>query len=152
MKLFTILSVLILALGLSSCNTYSENQIEEFDQKIQKFIAKGNDKYEKSESGLYYLIEEEGEGDYIKYTDVVSFKYEGKFLSGKPFDHRHRNTPITFPVTKLIEGWKESFMYLKKGGKAKVILPPYLAYGDHALEDIPANTILFFTIEIVDVN
>ena len=152
MKLFSFLSLFILGFIFYSCETYSENQIEEFDQKIQKFIAKGNDTYEKSESGLYYFIEEEGEVDYIKYTDVVSFKYEGKFLSGEPFDNRHRNTPLTFPVSKLIEGWKEAFLYLKKGGKAKIVVPPYLGYGDHKLDDIPANTVLFFTIEIVDVN
>ena len=151
MKLSSFLSILVLAFGFSSCDTYSENQIQDFDQKIQKFTAKGSDKYEKSESGLYYFIQEEGTGDYIKYTDVVSFKYEGKFLSGEPFDNRHRNTPLTFPVSKLIEGWKEAFLYLKKGGKAKIVVPPYLGYGDHKLEDIPANTILYFTIEIVDV-
>ena len=151
MKSHALFSLLILALGFSSCDTYSENQIQDFDKEIQNFISKGTDKYEKSESGLYYLIEEEGEGDYIKYTDVVSFKYEGKFLSGEPFDFRHRNTPLTFQVNKLIEGWKEAFMYLKKGGKAKILVPPYLGYGDHKLDDIPANSVLYFTIEIVDV-
>lgn len=152
MKFIPFASLLCLLLGFSACNTYTEQDKDNFDQKIQKFVAKGTDKYEKSESGLYYAIEKEGEGDYIKYTDMVSFKYEGKFLSGEPFDNRHRNTPLTFQVSQLIEGWKEAFLYLKKGGKAKIIVPPYLGYGDHKLEDIPANSILFFTIEVVDVN
>ncbi len=151
MKIIPFITLLVIALGFSSCDTYSEKEIENFDQEIQKFVAKSTDSFEKSESGMYYFIEEEGEGEYIKFTDVVSFKYEGKFLSGQAFDHRHRRTPVTFQVPQLIEGWKEAFMYLKKGGKAKIILPPYLAYGDHKLEDIPANSILFFTIEIVDV-
>lgn len=152
MKLNLLLSLLLFSVGFSACNTYSDEDKEGFDAKIQKFVAKSTDKYEKSESGMYYSIEKEGEGEYIKFTDQVSFKYEGKFLSGQAFDNRHRNTPLTFQVSQLIEGWKEAFLYLKKGGKAKIILPPYLAYGDHQLEDIPANSILFFTIEVVDVN
>lgn len=152
MKIFSIASLFAILFVFSACNTYSEADKQNFDQQIQKFIAKGSDKYEKSESGLYYHIEKEGEGDYIKFTDRVTFKYEGKFLSGEPFDHRYRRTPITFEVPQLIEGWKEAFMYLKKGGKAKIILPPYLGYGDHQLDDIPANSILFFTVEIVDVH
>ena len=155
MRLFSILTCISITFALNSCGkTYTEADKQEFDQEIQKFISKGNDTYEKSESGLYYLIENEGEaeGEYIKYTDLVSFKYEGKFLSGEPFDNRHRTKPLTFEVSQLIEGWKEAFMYLKKGGKAKIIVPPHLGYGDHQLDDIPANSILFFNIEIVDVN
>lgn len=152
MKFIAFASLLIFVFGFSACNTYTEQDKDNFDKKIQEFVAKGTDKYEKSESGLYYSIENEGEGDYIKFTDMVSFKYEGKFLTGEPFDNRHRNTPLTFQVSQLIEGWKEAFLYLKKGGKAKIIVPPYLGYGDHQLEDIPANSILFFTIEVVDVN
>ena len=151
MKFISIVSLFILSFSFSSCDTYTAQQIDSFDQQIQNFVAKQSETYEKSESGMYYFIEEEGEGEYIKFTDVVTFKYEGKFLTGEAFDHRHRRTPVTFKVTQLIEGWKEAFVYLKKGGKAKIILPPYLAYGDHKLEDIPANSILFFTIEVVDV-
>ncbi len=152
MRLLSYIAFSLILIGLSACgNTYSEKDKQDFDQKIQKFIAKGTDQYEKSESGLYYLIENEGTGEFIKFKDVVSFRYEGKFLSGEPFDNRHRTKPLTFEVSQLIEGWKEAFMYLKAGGKAKIIVPPHLGYGDHPLDDIPPHSILFFTIEIVEV-
>lgn len=141
----------LISLLVTSCKTYSEEEVQSFDKMIQKFVMKSGLNYEKSESGLYYLIEKEGEGEYIKFTDEVSFRYTGKLLSGKTFDGRYKRTPITFEVSKLIEGWKEGMMYLKKGGKAKLIVPPTLGYGENQLPDIPANSILYFDIEVVDV-
>ena len=141
----------LISLLVTSCKTYSEEEVQGFDKTIQKFVMKSGLNYEKSESGLYYLIEKEGEGEFIKFTDEVSVRYTGKLLSGKTFDGRYKRTPITFEVSKLIEGWKEGMMYLKKGGKAKLIVPPTLGYGDNQLPDIPANSILYFEIEVVDV-
>lgn len=140
-----------ISLLVTSCKTYSEEEVQGFDKAIQKFVMKSGLNYEKSESGLYYLIEKEGEGEFIKFTDEVSFRYTGKLMSGKTFDGRYKRTPITFEVSKLIEGWKEGMMYLKKGGKAKLIVPPTLGYGENQLPDIPANSILYFEIEVVDV-
>lgn len=142
---------MILSVAISGCKTYSEEDKSGFDKKIEQFISKSDRKYERSESGLYYSIEKEGEGEFIKYTDEVSFTYVGKFLSGQTFDGKNKRTPITFEVSKLIEGWKEAFMYLKKGGKAKLIVPPTLGYGDHDLDDIPPHSILVFDVEITDV-
>jgi FKBP-type peptidyl-prolyl cis-trans isomerase FkpA len=51
----------------------------------------------------------------------------------------------------LIEGWKEGMMYLKPGGKIKLIVPPYLGYGDYKLEKVPPHSILYFEIEVIDV-
>lgn len=149
-KVFSIFSLIVTVL-ISGCATYSEEEKSGFDKKIEQFVAKSDVAYERSESGLYYFIEEEGEGEYIKFTDEVSFTYVGKFLSGQTFDGKNKRTPVTFKVSQLIEGWKEAFMYLKKGGKAKLILPPTLGYGDHDLNDIPPHSILYFEVEIVDV-
>lgn len=147
-KIFSILAVILV---VTACKTYSEEEKAGFDQKIQAYVAKSGVNYERSESGLYYFIEKEGEGEYIKFTDEVSFTYTGKFLDGKTFDGKNKRTPITFEASKLIEGWKEGFSYLKKGGKAKLIIPPTLGYGDHDLPDIPPHSILVFEVEIVDV-
>lgn len=146
-----ILPILAMLLALAACKTYSEEDKAGFDKKIERYIAKSGIPYERSESGLYYFIEQEGEGEFIKFTDEVSFTYVGRLLSGKPFDGKHKRTPLTFEVSKLIEGWKEAFTYLKKGGKAKLIIPPTLGYGDHDLTDIPPHSILLYDLEIVDV-
>ncbi len=145
------LSLLILFVAFSSCQTYSDSDLSTFDEKIQKFIKKSKIKYQKSESGLYYFIENEGEGDFVKLTDEVSFTYEGKLLDGTVFDGENKRKPIKFQVSKLIQAWQETMLYLKKGGKAKIISPPQLGYGDYDLEDIPKNSILVFELEVVDV-
>lgn len=142
----------LLALSVSSCQTYSEEDKSSFDQKIQAYIKKSKVKYEKSESGLYYYIEQEGEGDFIKYKDEVSIIYEGRLLNGQVVDGAHTKEPLTYEVSKFIAAWKEALLYVKKGGKLKLIAPPHLGYGDNELEDIPKNSILVFDLEVLDVN
>ncbi|NRA11127.1 MAG: FKBP-type peptidyl-prolyl cis-trans isomerase [Crocinitomicaceae bacterium] len=146
----TILSLVLLVLCVSSCGTYSDEQMKEFDTKIQSYLKKNNIECLKSSSGLYYKIIEEGEGRKIQYTDVVSFKYSGRLLNGKLFDDR--KDPVTFEVSKLIGCWKEIMLNLKPGGKAFLVSPPQLGYGTNNLDDIPKNSILVFEMEVVSVN
>lgn len=136
---------------LSACKTYSEEDKTTFDQKIEKYIAGSKRKYEKSETGLYYAIEKPGTGEFIKYTDEVTFMYTGRLLSGQVFDQKFSRKPVTFRVSELIQGWQEAMLYMKKDGKAHLIVPPQLGYGDYELDHIPPNSVLVFDIEITDV-
>jgi FKBP-type peptidyl-prolyl cis-trans isomerase FkpA len=141
----------IASLALTSCKTYSEEDKKTLDTKIETYLKKDKTHYQKSESGLYYFIEKEGEGAFIKFTDEIEINYQGKLLNGQIFDGEHKKNPIKFKVADLIEGWKEGMLYLKKGGKAKLIIPPYLGYGDYDLEKIPPHSVLVFEIEVLDV-
>lgn len=141
----------IATLALTACKTYSEDDKKTLGNKIESYLKKDKTKYQKSESGLYYHIEKEGEGEFIKFTDEISINYQGKLLNGQIFDGEHKKNPISFKVADLIEGWKEGMLYLKKGGKAKLIIPPYLGYGDYDLEKIPPHSVLIFEVEVVDV-
>lgn len=148
-------NLLILFLGLAvvciaGCKTYSDGDLKTFDEQIQSYITKEKlDSLERSESGMYYRILSEGDGDPILYTDLVSFKYTGSLLDGTVFDRQ--TEPISFQVNELIGAWREIMSYLKPGGKAFLIAPPQLGYGDQNLDDIPANSILIFEIEVVEV-
>ena len=144
-----IIFLAILVVTLFSCNTYSDNQIEDFDTEIKTYIKKNKIEYESSVSGLYFKIKEEGDGDYIQAKDVVSFTYKGTFLNGEVFDEQ--TSPVEFGVVELIAAWKEIMYKLKVGGKASLICPPQLGYGNHDLDDIPANSILLYQIEIINV-
>ncbi len=148
MKLKSLFFVFLIAF-ISACSTYSEEQLKDFEAKIEAFAKKKNLKMERSETGLYYQILEEGEGKSILYNDFVSFKYTGKLLNGTTFDKK--NTPVEFQVSKLIAAWQEIMTLLKPGGKAKLIVPPQLGYGDTELEAIPENSILYFEMEVVSV-
>lgn len=143
------LSFLFLLLVVSSCGTYSEENKKTFDTEIQKYIKKNKLDMEYSPSGLYYRIIEEGEGDYILYNDLVAFEYTGTLLDGTQFDKSEG--AVEFKVNQLIAAWKETMSMLKPGGKAEIIAPPQLGYGDKELDDIPENSILHFQIEVKSV-
>lgn len=148
----SIFPVFLLSLFVfTACKTYTEEDKQSFDQEINTFASKKGKTFKKSESGLYYCILEEGEGEFIKFTDEVSFTYKGSLLNGRVFDQKFERKPVTFEVKDLIEGWKEGMMYLKKGGKALLIVPPHLGYGDYELDAIPPHSILYFEMEIIDV-
>ena len=139
----------LLFLLLTSCSTYSDQEIKDFDSKISSHIKRNKLKFIKSSSGLYYHLKKNGEGKFILYTDSVSITYSGFLLNGKPFDNQ--KNPITFAVRDLIAGWKEVLLMCKKGSEVQMILPPSIAYGDHKLDNIPQNSILKFNMKVWEV-
>jgi len=123
----------------------------DFSPEIKKYIAKNNIKgMKETESGLFISIENEGTGEKVKITDFLTLTYSGYLLNGEKFDGKDEPTAFPFPVSQLIPGWQEGIPMLGKGGKAKLIIPPYLGYGEHAQGPIPANSVLVFDIEIFD--
>jgi peptidylprolyl isomerase len=105
-------------------------------------------------SGLKYAIISEGEGNKIMANNVVTVHYSGYLEDGTLFDSSvERDEPIQFVVGQgqVIPGWDEGMMLLKKGAKARFIIPPQLGYGELELEKIPSNSTLIFDTEVVDV-
>ena len=143
------LGLIILLLTFSGCKTYSDDELSSFDKQIETYLKKNNIECQRSSSGLYYNIINEGEGRTIQFKDVVSFKYTGKLLDGTTFDKKTK--PIEYKVEQLIGAWKEIMLELKEGGEAYLISPPQLGYGTHDLDDIPPNSILIFEIEVIEV-
>jgi FKBP-type peptidyl-prolyl cis-trans isomerase FkpA len=139
----------LLFLLLTSCSTYSDQEIQDFDSKISSYIKKNKLKFIKSSSGLYYHLKKNGEGKFILYTDSVSITYSGFLLNGKRIDFQ--KAPVKFAVRDLIAGWKEVLLMCKKGSEVQMILPPSIAYGDHKLDNIPQNSILKFDMKVWDV-
>ena len=105
-------------------------------------------------SGLKYAIISQGEGPAVEAGKVVTVNYSGYLMDGTLFDSSvERDEPIQFVVGQgqVIPGWDEGFLLLKKGDKARFIIPPQLGYGEMQLEKIPANSTLIFDTEIVDI-
>jgi FKBP-type peptidyl-prolyl cis-trans isomerase len=144
------ISLLILFAVLSACSTYSEDDLKGFDEKIQDYLKTEKIECEKSSSGMYFKILEQGEGRKIQFTDRVVFKYKGELLDGTVFDDQ-REEAVEFDVKDLIGAWKEIMLDLNEGGKAYLVAPPNLGYGTHDLDDIPKNSILVFNMEVVEV-
>ena len=123
--------------------------------KIKTMLAdyKGNKlaNLKKSASGLEYVIIEQGTGAAIKEGDSVPTSYYGvRKADGFMFDNSYdRGGPSPFTVGGLIPGFNEGMKLLNRGGKALLIIPSKLGYGDKgAGNDIPANADLVFYIEM----
>ncbi len=124
---------------------------EEWLAKIEK--QRG---VKKTESGLLYKIEEEGDmsAKPTSLEDVVKVHYEGTTRTGKVFDSSYkRNAPIDFALNRVIKGWGEGLQLVGKGGKITLWIPSELAYGERgAGADIGPNEALCFVVELLDVN
>ena len=107
---------------------------------------------EKSASGLIYTSIKEGAGKQPKPTDVVKVHYTGTLTDGKVFDSSvKRGQPVDFPLNQAIPCWGEGVSKMKVGGKAKIVCPASLAYGDAGRPPIiPGGAALTFEIELLD--
>jgi FKBP-type peptidyl-prolyl cis-trans isomerase FkpA len=142
--------ILTIALVLVSCTTYSDEEIQEFDEQIEVYLKKQKLSYSRSEDGLYYRIENAGKGRKIQYNDSVLISYKGSLLDGKIVDYQ--KTPIWFAVKDLISGWKQGLTMVSKEAELKLIVPPQLGYGAHELESIPKNSILIYELKVFDIH
>jgi peptidylprolyl isomerase len=108
-----------------------------------------------TDSGLQYIEIEEGSGPSPQEGDIVSVHYVGTLEDGTEFDSSHsRGKPIQFSLGRgmVIPGWEEGIALMKEGGKAKLIIPPELAYGERGAGGvIPPNATLTFEVELVSV-
>jgi FKBP-type peptidyl-prolyl cis-trans isomerase FkpA len=107
----------------------------------------------KTESGLVFLPLKEGAGESPAPTDKVKVNYLGTFIDGTEFDSSYkRNQPAEFVLNQVIKGWTEGLQMMKPGGKARLVCPPALAYGDRgAGATIPPNATLVFEVELVEI-
>jgi peptidylprolyl isomerase len=108
-----------------------------------------------TDSGLQYMEIEEGSGPAPQQGDIVSVHYRGTLEDGTEFDNSHeRGEPIHFALGRgqVIPGWDEGVALMKRGGKAKLTIPPELAYGERGAGGvIPPNATLVFEVELVSI-
>lgn len=105
-----------------------------------------------TESGMVYKMLEEGTGASPAATDRVQVHYVGTLRDGTVFDSsRERGEPATFALNQVVPCWTEGVQRMKEGGKAKLVCPPDLAYGDRPAGSIPPGSTLIFEVELLDV-
>lgn len=142
----------ILLFQLISCNTYTEEEKENFNETAAKFARSKNWKFKESESGLCIQQIKEGDGtELVKSTSEVTISYKGSLKNGLVFDKSNSNKPLVADLRGLIGGMQEGLLNQKKGAKLRLIIPPQLGYGSEEMDKIPANSILIFEIELLDV-
>jgi len=137
-------------------------------QAIEDEIDAAYPEATKTASGLRYIIETIGDGPKPELGQVVRVDYAGYLMDGTLFDssikevaqaggtydeRREPYEPLPMqygPMARVIDGWKEGIQLLNVGGKAKLIIPPYLGYGARGAGGvIPPNASLVFDVEAV---
>lgn len=109
-------------------------------------------KEEKTASGIAITTLKEGTGANPKASDTVKVHYRGTLENGNEFDSSYkRGQPATFPLNRVIPCWTEGVQKIKVGGKAKLVCPSNLAYGNQNVPGIPPNSTLIFEVELLEI-
>jgi FKBP-type peptidyl-prolyl cis-trans isomerase len=106
-----------------------------------------------TDSGLLYMVLEEGSGSKPTINDIVRVHYEGALTNGTVFDSSYaRDEPEEIPLNMVIPGWAEGIMLMNVGSKYRLYIPSSMAYGERgAGQIIPPFSTLIFTVELLDI-
>ncbi|CAN5514783.1 hypothetical protein BH10BAC4_BH10BAC4_06300 [soil metagenome] len=117
---------------------------------IDAYLTQKNIVAQHGESGLRYVITQQGNGEKPSMSSTVKVNYKGSLMTdGTIFDQSE--APIEFPLGNLIQGWQIGFQLLSTGRKATLYIPSSLGYGANgAPPNIPANANLVFEVELID--
>ncbi|MFY0642918.1 MAG: FKBP-type peptidyl-prolyl cis-trans isomerase [Bacteroidia bacterium] len=151
LKSLPILILLLSGVVLSSC---SKEQLEKDTNKIEKYLKKNDLTAEKTDDGIYYIIDVIGAGDHPKITDEVKVHYRGYTLKDDVFDSSYdRGEPSSFPLDRVIEGWQLGIPLFKEGGKGKLFIPSELGYGNNPppFSGIGVDEVLIFDVELIEI-
>lgn len=132
----------------------AEKQVGIDDKILQDYIKANKLKVKKTASGLYYVIDQAGNGKHATAADKVKVHYKGTLVDGTKFDSSYdRNQPIDFPLANVIKGWTEGIPLLEEGGKGKLLIPSGLAYGQNPPPGSPIkpNSVLIFEVELLEI-
>lgn len=104
----------------------------------------------------------QGTGATVAKTDTVTVNYLGEVYQGaKPFDQSYVNVPktataparkaapATFPLSQVVQGWTLGLTGVKVGSRVLLQIPPVLGYGGKAQANIPANSTLYFVVDVI---
>lgn len=150
-KIITLLICSIIILGSSCKKKLShEEQMEKDQEIIEKYISDNGLDAQKTSSGLHYVVDDLGTGNFPNSNDDVTVRYKGYFTDGAVFDQSN-SEGITFNLQQVIVGWTEGIPKFKEGGNGILIIPSALAYGPDGNSSIPPNTVLVFDVSLLEI-
>ncbi|SEN13599.1 FKBP-type peptidyl-prolyl cis-trans isomerase FkpA [Mucilaginibacter gossypiicola] len=97
-------------------------------------------------SGVYYKIVTQGTGTKPSASSTVKVTYTGMLLNGTKFAS---NSTVTQSLSGFIAGWQSGLLYLQTGGRIILVIPSRDGYGNTAQDNIPKNSVLVFTIDLL---
>ena len=134
----------------------AENQkrLEEEPARIEKFVKDHNVQVTPTETGVYYLEITKGTGPIVDIGDMVSIHYNLYNIEDKLIETSYGAEPMQFIYGRgeMVPGIEEALEYMRVGGKATIIVPSTMGFGDVAIDkELPANSTVVFDIELIDV-
>jgi len=152
----------------STMETTGQEYKDREQSGIQTYLDQHNISAIPSESGLYFIEIEPGAGPSLEPGKRVKVDYSVMFINGEIFEttkrdialknnifdsiKRYRPFEYTHGDSIMIKGWNEGLSYMTEGGKARLIIPSSLAYGEQGVEGyIPPFTPLIYEIEVLEV-
>jgi FKBP-type peptidyl-prolyl cis-trans isomerase FkpA len=125
---------------------------------IQKYMKEKNLSAKPTASGIFYIEKVKGKGARAVSGKKVSVHYTGRLLDGTVFDSSLERKPVkpyefTLGAGQVIQGWDEGIALMNEGGKATLIIPSKLGYGENGNGGIikPFSP-LVFDVELVKVS
>lgn len=150
-------------------NFYSEadyltKKTAEYEQKeresLNNYLTSNNVTVSPSESGMYFILLEKGNGRKAEAGKIIVVNYTGTFLNGRKFDSSYdRNEAFEFVLGEgqVIRAWDEAFAMMRVGDIATIIAPSKVAYGSQGVQVAPGKymiepyTPLLFDVHLIDV-
>jgi len=141
---------------------------EKESSDIQHYLAQHDVTVKPTSSGLYYIELIRGNGPKVEPGKNVKINYSAMFINGEIFETTIQEAAMKYNIfdslmvylpfefiqgdSAAIEGWNEGLSYMREGGKAKLIIPSALAYGEEGIEGyIPPYSPLLYEIEVLEV-
>lgn len=143
---------LLLFLSLLSCNSKEQTDfLAKNETDIIQYLSDNDLNAQKTSSGLYYVIEDQGDGARPTASSNVTVAYKGYFLDGSVFDESS-SAGVSFNLNQVIPGWTEGIPLFQEGGNGMLLVPSHLGYGSSDNRGIPGGSVLLFDIELIAVN
>lgn len=120
------------------------------EEQINTYLEDNFLQSQKTDSGLHYIIENQGEGAKPTATSNVTVAYKGYLLDGRVFD---QNTDgLSIGLDQVISGWTEGIPLFNERGNGILLIPAHLGYGSFDVNGIPGGSVLIFEVELISVN
>ena len=163
-KLISGLLLLLVLAGLISCN--NDNDLGKLRERelelLDKYIKDNNITVKPTKSGLYYIEKVKGTGDSIKPYDRVHVYYRTWLIDSTLIDENIDSLgrfydPLAFTVApegttgSVVTGLNEGVQLMKKDGKATLIMPSELAYGQSSSSGVPLFSTLIMEVWVAKV-
>jgi len=104
----------------------------------------------KASDDLKRTVLEQGDGETVTPDMTITADYLGQVYKGKkPFDESFSKEPAEFGLSQVVEGWTIGLSGMKVGSRVLLAIPPDLGYGAQEQPNIPANSTLYFVVDIV---